>query len=84
MKKQLAVLDKKLAAASGQKPNKGTGKSANRGGGKGTQTRSGGWWCTSCKKHNSWQTPACHFCKQAKPQEERSGRPVLLALAIAM
>eukprot|EP00971_Amphidinium_carterae_P088330 1747446-Amphidinium_carterae.1 len=38
MKKQLAILEKKLADQRGQKPNKGTGKSANRGGGKGAQT----------------------------------------------
>eukprot|EP00971_Amphidinium_carterae_P186006 3692367-Amphidinium_carterae.1 len=83
MKKQLAMMDKKLANQIGQKPNKGAGKSANRGGGKGAQTKSGGWWCASCKKHNSWQTPACYFCKQEKPQEARPGRPVLPSVANA-
>eukprot|EP00971_Amphidinium_carterae_P348539 6490549-Amphidinium_carterae.1 len=83
VKRQLAALDQKLAAQAGQKPNRGAGKGANRGGGKGAQTKSGGWWCTYCKKHNSWQTPACYFCKQAKPQEEVPGRPVLPAVANA-
>eukprot|EP00971_Amphidinium_carterae_P204675 4061802-Amphidinium_carterae.1 len=75
MQKKLANLEKKLAAQLGQKPNKGAGKGDHRGGGKGTQTKSGGWWCVSCKKHNYWQTPACYFCKQEKPSEEVPGRP---------
>eukprot|EP00971_Amphidinium_carterae_P279763 5553507-Amphidinium_carterae.1 len=61
MKKQLAMMEKKLADQKGQKPNKGTGKNAKRGGGKGAQTKSGGWWCTSCKLHNKWLTPSCFF-----------------------
>eukprot|EP00971_Amphidinium_carterae_P185091 3675451-Amphidinium_carterae.1 len=52
MKRQIAALQKELADQQGQKPNKGAGKNANRGGGKGAQTKSGGWWCTSCKLHN--------------------------------
>eukprot|EP00971_Amphidinium_carterae_P210005 4165983-Amphidinium_carterae.1 len=74
MRRQLAALQKKLAD-NGQKPNKGAGKSANRGGGKGAQTKSGGWWCTSCKRQNKWQTPTCYFCKQEKPTAKGPGRP---------
>eukprot|EP00971_Amphidinium_carterae_P151714 3007156-Amphidinium_carterae.1 len=83
MQKNLAALEKKLATPPGQKPNNGAGTGAHRGGGKGAHTKSGGWWCTSCKRHNSWQTPACYFCKQAKPHEEGPGRPVLPSVANA-
>eukprot|EP00971_Amphidinium_carterae_P075524 1492123-Amphidinium_carterae.1 len=39
--KQLAALEKKLAAQAGRKPNKGACKRDNKEGGKGAQTKSG-------------------------------------------
>eukprot|EP00971_Amphidinium_carterae_P129482 2564554-Amphidinium_carterae.1 len=64
-----------MADQPGQKPNHGAGKGARKGGGKASQTKSGGWLCSFCKKQNKWQTPSCYFCMKEKPQDDGPGRP---------
>eukprot|EP00971_Amphidinium_carterae_P240607 4776634-Amphidinium_carterae.1 len=70
VKRQIAALEKKLAAQGGQKPDKGAGKGAHRGGGKRNATKSDGWQCKFCDFYNFGYRPVCFKCKETKAAKE--------------